>query len=80
MSMSIFKQGFKKMIKKYTFNTKLQDKIENLENKIKAYEDGIKEIESYLSLPKFFRPNNNVNTSDMFLRLNEIKNEINYIE
>lgn len=53
---------------------RLQEKI------IKTYEEGIKELESYLALPKFYVPNNQVNINDVFLRLQETKNAVAVLE
>lgn len=59
---------------------KLHEQLKVKNAIIKAYEEGIEEIRSYLSLPKFHWPDNQVNISDIFLRVNELKNHINDIE
>lgn len=59
---------------------KLHEKIKAQEKIITAYEKGIEELINYLSLPKFYIPNNSVNVSDIFLRLSELKNNIIDIE
>jgi len=59
---------------------KLHEKVKAQKKIITAYREGIKELECYLNLPKFFIPNNTVNISDIFLRLNELKNHTTDIE
>lgn len=59
---------------------KLYVKVQVQEKIIETYEKGIRELISYLNLPKFYRPNNYVNISDISLRLEELKNYINQIE
>lgn len=43
------------------------------EAEVKAWEDGIREIEMYLQLPKFAHPNDHVHVSDLFLRFGEVR-------
>jgi len=59
---------------------KLHEKCKMQEKLIDAYKEGIREIRSYLSLPKFYWPDNNVNVSDIFLRIEELNSIVRDIE
>lgn len=47
--------------------------IQKLQKENKMLKETIENLERYLILPKFNYPNNQVNTSDIFLRLDEQK-------
>lgn len=50
--------------------------IKTLEAENKMLKETIENLERYLTLPKFNWPNNQVNTNDIFLRLNEQKDNM----
>ena len=50
--------------------------IQKLTAENKALKETIVNLEKYLTLPKFNFPQNNVNTNDIFLRLDEGKNNM----
>jgi len=68
------------LIMRGLFIMRLHKKIIIQKDIIKTYRDGIRELLSYLRLDKFNRPDNYVNTSDIFLRLGELKQLIDSIE
>ena len=59
---------------------KLYKKVELQEKIIITYREGLSNLEHYLPLSKFYCLDNNVNTSDIFLRLNELNSQIGDIE
>jgi len=51
--------------------------IKRLEAENKVLNDFIDELKKHLCLPKFNRPNNYINTMDLWLRLTELFNQKN---
>jgi hypothetical protein len=46
--------------------------IKKMQHTVTIYEQAIKELRSYLALPKFYSPNDYVHTADLHLRLREL--------
>ena len=66
---------------KMKFINRLQNENEKLKKQIQAYEDGLTAIMAYLNSEKFQGIENNfVNPSDIFLRINEMKQKVTDIE
>lgn len=54
---------------------KLHEQVKELKAANASYEEGLLEIIRYLNLPKFSK-DTSVNKDDIFLRINEIRNNI----
>tara|TARA_R110000772_G_scaffold242784_1_gene355422 strand:+ start:195 stop:392 length:198 start_codon:yes stop_codon:yes gene_type:complete len=59
---------------------KLHEQAKHHREIIEAYAQGMRDLETYLRLPKFNEPNNMVNVNDIFLRVNETKSNISTIQ
>ena len=58
---------------------KLHEQVKMQKELIECYRAGIRDLQRYLRLEKFNRPDNYVNTSDIFLRLDELEQNIKEI-
>lgn len=58
----------------YTFQLlEFMDEAEIAAANLVIMREGVAQLRRYLDLPKFYAPNNSVNISDIFLRLDEIE-------